>query len=306
MDGPDHLSAAAKAAWNAHMNAPELAVSAIHAVALEWTTATPAERERHWFRLHGDTDLAAWLAPLQPTHVHFGSEFCEHLLPSTRSLHQALRQAEQAGLCLALLTPLASPDVLAHLARLLPMLPAGAEVVVNDWGVAHELATRFPALRPVAGRVLCRMTKDPRLDARWAGRCGHGLEAPAMRGLFERLGIRRLEIDMPVFAEDEALDDLPLPAGVHLPYVYVAKGRMCRAGSLSMTGPERFAVGRRCQKECLRLSAVAERPGRGDACATVQVGNTLFSRHSDAMARVLRHAVGRGRVARLVVPGEPL
>jgi len=288
------------------MNVPELAVAACHALDLEWTAAPPAVRARHWQRIHGDAELAAWLAPLRPTHLYFGSEFCEHLLPSARALREALRQAADAGLRLVLPTPVASPAVLERLGALLPMLPAGSEVVVNDWGVAHELASRFPALRPVAGRVLCRMTKDPRLDAGWAGRCGHGLAAPTMCGLLARLGIHRLEMDVPVFADEAAFADLPLPTAVHLPYVYVAKGRMCRAGSLAVRGPERFAVGRRCQKECLRFSASVSRSGRADAAASVQLGNTLFSRHSAAMARSLRQAVDGERVARLVVPGAPL
>ncbi len=288
------------------MNAPELAVTATRAVDLDWSAAAPAERARHWQRLHGDAELAAWLAPLAPTHLYFGSEFCEHLLPSPRALREALRQADARGLRFALLTPVASPAVLERLEALLPLLADGMEVVVNDWGVAHLLATRFPALGAVAGRVLCRMTKDPRLDAGWAARCAHGLAAPTQRALFARLGIRRLELDMPLFPDDDALDALPLPAGVHLPYVYVAKGRMCRAGALAMRGPERFAVGRRCQKECLRFSAAAVRPGREDACAAVQLGNTLFSRHSAAMAQALRQAAGSGRIARLVVAGEPL
>ncbi len=288
------------------MNAPELAVAACHALDLAWTAAATAERAEHWQRLHGDAELATWLAPLQPTHLYFGSEFCEHLLPSARALREALSQAKSAGLRLVLLTPVASPEVLTQLDVLLPTLPAGSEVVVNDWGVAHELASRFGDLRPVAGRVLCRMTKDPRIDAGWAGRCGHGLAAPTMHALFSRLGIRRLEIDVPLFADEEVFADLPLPAAVHLPYVYVAKGRMCRAGSLSVTGTERFAVGRRCQKECLRFSALASRPGRADVAASVQLGNTLFSRHSAAMASSLRQAVDSKRVARLVVPGAPL
>lgn len=288
------------------MNAPELAVAAVHTLDLQWVAASPAARARHWQRLHGDAELAAWLAPLQPTHLYFGSEFCEHLLPSVRALREALRQAEDVGLRLVLLTPVASPEVLVRLDALLPLLPAGSEVVVNDWGVAHELASRFPAVRPVAGRVLCRMTKDPRLDAGWAGRCGHGLAAPTMRALFARLGIRSLEIDVPLFAGEAAFADLPLPTAVHLPYVYVAKGRMCRAGALAVEGPERFAVGRRCQKECLRFSALASRPGRADAGASVQLGNTLFSRHSAEMAHSLRQAVDGKRVARLVVPGAPL
>lgn len=288
------------------MNAPELAVTATRALALDWMAAPQQAREQHWQQLHGDAGLAAWLAPLKPTHLYFGSEFCEHLLPSVPALREALKQAQAQQLRFALLTPVASPDVLSQLDVLLPMLSAGMEVVVNDWGVAYQVATRFPALQSVAGRVLCRMTKDPRLSQSWASQYGHGLAAATTRGLFERLGIHRLEIDMPLFADDDTLAEMPLPTAVHLPYVYVAKGRMCRAGALSVTGPERFAVGRRCQKECLRLSATASRPGREDACATVQLGNTLFSRHSDAMARALLAAVGKGQVARLIVPGESL
>jgi hypothetical protein len=288
------------------MSVSELAVTATRMIDLAWTAGAAAARERHWQRIHGDAALAAWLAGLQPTHLHFGSEFCEHLLPVERSLRQAMRQAEEAGLRFVLLTPVASPAVLDRLHGLLPMLPAGTEVVANDWGVAHELCMRFPALRPVAGRVLCRMTKDPRVDAGWAGRCGHGLASATTRALFGRLGIRRLELDMPVFAEDGALEGLPLPAGVHLPYIYVAKGRMCRAGGLSVTGAERFAVGRRCRKECLSVSAEASRPGRSDACPSIQLGNTLFSRHSDAMAQALRRAADAERIGRLVVAGEPL
>jgi hypothetical protein len=288
------------------MNAPELAVTTVRAVDLAWTAAPSAERARHWQRVHDDVDLAAWLAPLVPTHLYFGSEFCEHLLPSPRALRDALRQADAHGLRFALLTPVASPEVLERLEELLPLLADGMEVVVNDWGVARLVATRFPALGAVAGRVLCRMTKDPRLDADWAGRCAHALAAPTLHALFARLGIRRLELDMPLFPDTGALDGLPLPAGVHLPYVYVAKGRMCRAGALATSGPERFAVGRRCQKECLRFSAAAVRPGREDACAAVQLGNTLFSRHSESMAQILRQAAGRGQISRLVVAGEPL
>lgn len=78
-------------------------------------------------------ELAGWRAPLRPTRLDFGSEFCEHLLPSARALREALHRAEDAG------------------------------------------------------------------------RCGRGLAAPMMRALFARLGIERLEIDVPLFADDAAV-----------------------------------------------------------------------------------------------------
>ena len=97
-----------------------------------------------------------------------------------------------------------------------------------------------------------------------------------------------------------------LPKGVHLPYFYVAKGRMCRPGAMAVTGTERFAVGRRCRKECLTLAATTARPGRSDNWPTLHVGNALLSRHSPEMSRTLRAAAGEGAIERVIVPGEPL
>lgn len=289
------------------MNMTEFAVAAVNPIALDWIGASRPEREAHWTRVHCDPELASWLAGLTPTHLYFGSEFCEHLLPSGGVLQRVLRFAEGRALKFALLTPVASPDVLRRLETLLPLLPPGAEVIVNDWGVGRLVAERFPDLRAVAGRILCRMVKDPRLAAtEWSGQCGLNLDSAPLQAVLRRIGIRRFEIDMPLFADAATLRSLSLPKGVHLPYFYVAKGRMCRPGAMAVTGTERFAVGRRCRKECLTLAATTARPGRSDNWPTLHVGNALLSRHSPEMSRTLRAAAGEGAIERVIVPGEPL
>ncbi|MCW5580531.1 MAG: hypothetical protein KIS72_04245 [Luteimonas sp.] len=289
------------------MSAQEIAVAAVDPIALEWIGAGRTGREAHWRALHGDAGLAGWLADLQPTHFHFGSEFCEHLLPSARTLRLALRRATAAALQFVLLTPVASPEVLRRLEALLPLLPEGTEVVVNDWGVGRLIAERFPACRITAGRILCRMVKDPRLAGpEWAQQCDHGLDSAPLMAVLRRIGVERLEIDLPLFAELDSLGRLPLPKAVHFPFFYIAKGRMCRPGSMSLARTERFAVGRRCRKECRNLAATASRPGRQDASTTLHVGNTLFCRHEEGAFGVLRKAWDARLVDRVVVPGEPL
>jgi hypothetical protein len=264
-----------------------------------------AARQAYWREKQGDPYLAGWLAAFAPTHLYLGSEFCEHLLPSPRAVNIGLRQAHERGLRFCLLTPVASPQVIRDLAALLPLLPEDAEVVVNDWGVAGLVRESHPALRRVAGRILCRMIKDPRLPGSdWAVQCGFDF-AP-LQPLFERAGFQQMETDTPLFADGDAFSRLPLPWSVHLPWFFVAKGRMCRIGALRQQGPERFAVGRRCKKECLGVSARIERPAGPDHWESWQVGNTIFGRHSRAMVDAVMAAVAKGQVQRLVVPGEAL
>ncbi|MGL1834700.1 hypothetical protein ACKVEX_13980 [Rhodocyclaceae bacterium SMB388] len=289
------------------MTITELAISAVTPPTLGWAHADASTRMRHWFDIVEDAPLAHWLARFELTHLYLGSEFCEHLLPSAHTLRRGLARAAEAGLQLALLTPVASPQVVRQLAELLPMLPEHAEVVVNDWGVAALLAESHTGLRPIAGRILCRMIKDPRLSGeKWAPQCAPAVDSGPRHALLQRLGLTRIELDMPMFADLHTFSDLPCAKGVHLPYAYVAKGRMCRPGSMSLSGSERFAVGRKCRKECLSLSAVVERPGADDPHATVQLGNTVFSRHTDGMLRVLMSAADQGAIERVIVPGERL
>ncbi len=287
------------------MTVVEFAVSAVVPPSLEWIDGDEGLRTGHWLGLFDEPGLARWLGSLRPTHLYLGSEFCEHLLPTPRTLKKALQSATAVGLRTTLLTPVASPDVIRKLSALLPLLPEQGEVVINDWGVAALVSESYPELRPIAGRILCRMIKDPRLPGPdWAPQCAPALDSGSLYSLFGRLGLERIELDVPLFPAKDFFARLPFPKGVHLPYVYVAKGRMCRPGSMSLCGPDRFAVGRECRKECLTLSSVSERPGSDDAMSTMQIGNTVFSRHTQEMLDIVMDACLKGAIERLIVPGE--
>ncbi|HRG71323.1 MAG TPA: hypothetical protein PLH95_06770 [Thauera aminoaromatica] len=286
-----------------------IAVAMVRPRALERLGADTPARAAFWSATLHDEALAAWLAPLRPTRLHVGSEFCERLLPEPAQLARTLAEASVAGLEVCLLTPVASPEVLRALDALFTLLPPGAEVVVNDWGVALRLRERHPLLQAVAGRILCRMLKDPRLgNPQYAPPAAHGFASPWTRRLLARLGIARVEIDLPLFASADSFAGVPLPLGVHLPFAFVAKGRMCRTAGLAREGPERFAARPFCHHECLGLAARTERTrdGTHDAWETLHVGNTVFCRHSAANLATLASAVAAGRVARLIVPGETL
>lgn len=288
------------------MTQPQLAISLTRPAPLDWATRDERERRQGWSRLLGDEDLGAWVASLPPTHLYFGSEFCEHLLPGRRTLHNGLELAREHQLQFALMTPVSSPGVIHELRQLLPLLPPATEVIVNDWGIARLLRNSFPDLKPAAGRILCRMIKDPRLGSpEWAPQCNPATESSYFQAILARLTLARLEIDVPMFASADTFASTALPMAVHLPYAYVAKGRSCRPGSMSIDGPERFAPGRKCKKECLSLTATTVRPDRHDRWPTRHTGNAIYSRHTPEMLAAVRAAVAAKHIARLIVPGEP-
>ncbi|MCV2218688.1 hypothetical protein [Thauera sp. Sel9] len=282
----------------------ELAVSMVNPMSLSEADDS-ATRYAWWRNALGDHELASWLANFTPTHLYVGSEFCEHLLPGLRTWEKAIAHAQTVQCRVSLLTPIASPQLIRDLGKLLPSLTDGSEVIVNDWGTAHFIHERFPALHLIAGRLLCRMMKDPRLDLA-AQTAAFRFDPRPLRAIFARLGIRRMEIDVPLSSDVDTFFTLPLPAGVHVPFACVAKGRMCRIGSSSIRGPERFAVGRKCRKECLKVSAQLERPGFRDTRDVYQIGNSIISKHSATMFEVVRNAIERGFISRIVVPGEPI
>lgn len=268
-----------------------------------------------------DNSAQAWLAALDSqhagasalpkdatvTHLHFGNEFCERLLPEAGVLSQALESAGRFGVELVLATPMLADKGLEQLRTLLRQLPDGSEVVANDFGTLRILQREFGTLRPVAGRMLCKVIKDPRLpNETWARLYPPGITAPPFVALLQRLGVVRMEMDVAPFAQAEDFADLPLPVAVHAPYGYSVKGRICRPGSLHQIGPDKFAPDHDCHKECLvyRGAMKREGPAAGRDLHTFQRGNTLFYRHSPAMQQAFSQAVDNGWIGRLVVAGD--
>lgn len=238
------------------------------------------------------------------SHLYFGSEYCEHLFPDDAAIALAVQIAGRFGLRFVLATPIACDGVIDRLAAVAPTLPAGSEVVVNDWGVAAWLRANAPHLVPVAGRQLAKMIKDPRLpSATWLKVYPSNYDAAPFAAFLDRLGIARVELDVPPFATPEVFAVSGLGVTVWAPYAYVAKGRICKIGSLRQELPEKFAPGRRCHHECLGLleSEAEGAPSKAGGLRTYSRGTTMFYRHDAAMRAVVREAAGRGLISRLVL-----
>src|SRR3990172_9007931 len=81
--------------------------------------------------------------------LYFGNEFCDHLIPSPRTLSEALALSRELGLRFSLVTPMVTDSGIDALGRLFRSLPDGSEVIASDWGVLRLVRTEFPSLIPI-------------------------------------------------------------------------------------------------------------------------------------------------------------
>ena len=252
----------------------------------------------------GDPEIAALLpAGVAASHLYFGSEFCEHLFPEPQAVERAAAIAAQLGLTLVLATPIANDSLVARILAAAAVLPSTAEILINDWGVASALRAAQPQRRLVAGRQLAKMIKDPRVSSpAWMKPYPSSYGAAGYRRILDRLEIGRIELDVPPFATPETFSVADLAVSVWAPFAYVAKGRICKIGSLRLRAEEKFAPGCSCHHECLGVVEVSTEPSLAGIVSYAR-GNSIYYRHNAAMAEVVRVALANGSVTRLVLSG---
>ena len=235
------------------------------------------------------------------THLYFGSEYCEHLFPNDDDLAVALVQAKRLGLIFVLPTPIANDELLTRILAAVKRLPAGSEILANDWGVAQLMKTQFPGFRMVAGRQLAKVIKDPRMPAPALHKVyPSNYSAQPFARLLSGFGIRQVELDVPPFATPETFAVNELDVTIWAPYAYIAKGRICKVGSLGQKTEDKFAPGRPCHRECLGILE-REPDSAVSGLRTYSRGTTMFYQHDAAMFDVLRAAIAQGHVTRLVL-----
>ena len=263
----------------------------------------------NWPRLLGleAGEFATLTGGRNVSRIHFGNEFCERLLPSRTKVETALKTATACGLGFGLALPILTDEGIAQADELLGAMPDGTEVTVNDWGLMRRMGRRFPALRAIAGRLLCKILKEPRVpSATYMELGGHGFMTPGLEALFARMGVGRVEIDVPPFARTQDLSAPRLRVSAHVPFGFATTGRICRIGNLRQPGARKFATDHSCARECLTYltGMTAPREPGNDPMVIFQRGNTTFYRHTAAMTAALAEAVAAGTVDRVVISGD--
>ena len=188
------------------------------------------------------------------THLYFGCEFCEYRLPDKGQLDQFMELSNADDLIPVFVTPVVSDYGLGRLQECFSVLrerQPGMAVVVNDYGVAELLRTRFPELSMVAGRVLDKLSHDARVTQsglqmyygsegmRYASE--PGVISHYAQEVFRRYRIERFEFDLPKTGIH--LPESKRYFSLYWPFHYLTTGRVCLFRSMTQAPKDRFLVG---------------------------------------------------------------
>ncbi|MHB8983745.1 MAG: hypothetical protein ACYC4E_00120, partial [Carboxydocellales bacterium] len=208
--------------------------------------------------------------------LYFGNEFCEQRIPDLQAVKLALRAAQERELEFTLVTPYVTDLGLAALLPLFQYLSQRGEpeIVVNDWGVLKMLSSNFPRLRPVLGRLLNKMIRDPRVAGTFARdvdasksvsskgipSAGAGVfrrfgVTNRVRCLLKSMGVVRIELDNLLQGIDLNFPQLNLAGSLYYPYGCVTTGRACLMGSLDLPAEEKFKPRPNCRRQCREYTA---------------------------------------------------
>jgi hypothetical protein len=246
-------------------------------------------------------DVAAQVGELVITRILYGTEFCEHLIPST-----TIRTA--CDLPFTLLTPYVGDRGLARLRPLFAELRDGDEVVFNDWGVLNVLRRDYPSLVPVQGRLLMKSLRDPRVmgiygeaptTATLRVLQGSNLDNRAYTAMLSQFNVRLAEVDgLP----QGNLFGAGIDMAAYLPFGFISTARVCQAAGLGYSKDDKFQPAAACRHECqtfLLEHTYTNSPFENRDQRFWLKGNTYFYSHTLPMVSALLDAARAGQLKRL-------
>jgi len=242
--------------------------------------------------------------PFQLEQIRLGNEFCERLIPTTNQVNKAITLANQFHLGFALVLANLTDQGHKKLQRILPILPHGCEIVVNDWGTAYLVTLAHPNLKVTAGRLLCKHLKEARISTpaedpivKWP------VSNEQFLSVLADLNIQHAEVDLAPHTRipDKKIRGISL--GMHLERGYSAKSHVCTVGSLHQPDADKFTSGHRCRRECLEYITRVPKIiyPRKNSLEMYQRGTTWFYNYSDRMNQSIALALQNQRVDRAIV-----
>lgn len=262
--------------------------------------------------------------------MYFGCEFCEYRLPPLPDVERTFHEARSRNWGFSFIAPYATEDAVKKSREILDFLAAhepqanghgATEVIVNDWGFLRLLEREYPALTPVAGRMINKMLRDPRVTGRLepsrtpqsqlAARSLQAIRESTMtsdlfRQFLSGFGVRRFEMENLIQGLDMDFASMGVEASLYLPFGFVATGRVCMMAGIHLPPGEKFTPGAPCAFECQVYTVDMKNTNRlfPDTTLYTLKGNTVFYIQEERHLRQALEDAERCKVSRIVYQPE--
>lgn len=221
-------------------------------------------------------------------YLYFGTEFCEHLIPTEEELRKWIKICERDNLVPVFVTPVVSDWGLNRLKVCLDLIRTElqeAEIVVNDYGVAELIRSCYPGLKIIFGRVLDKLTHESRALSNefedYYGTKGiqYAVHPGNISGYSQKalsiFRVNRYEFDLP--SVGISLPPNSFHYSLYWPFSFLTTGRICMFHSFEENGVNRFLAGyNSCKKICRTTDLVLRKPLNGFRTKNGQFTNELY------------------------------
>jgi hypothetical protein len=205
--------------------------------------------------------------------IYYGQETCENLIPTLKHVQQALEFCKKNEYSFTLTTPYVGPKGMDRLRKLFEFLNTEepeTEIVINDFGVLHLLNTEYTNLKPVLGRLLLKMKRDPRFSVsgfeianveiknlkkvevnQQQALQGSTLELPVYQEFLKSIDIQRVSLDtLTQRMNQKALNKWGFPVDLYWPWTYITSSRSCAVAAHTQLRKEFHPTDEPCHYQC--------------------------------------------------------
>lgn len=198
-------------------------------------------------------------APKDISHIYYGNEFCDFLLPKKKDIESLNKSKRKKGIDFSIVIPYVNQrnfDKAAELLKFLNKTLPGIEIIVNDWGILHMIAGRFKKLIPVAGRLLNRQKQGffvktvsegmklitelglNRHDKEYLS--SSILQNNYILKILFKMGVRRIGLDN--ILQGINIEGYQGEIDIYYPYVYLTTSNYCLTANLDKSYPYRKKI----------------------------------------------------------------
>jgi len=229
--------------------------------------------------------------------IYFGQETCENLIPPVKLIEKAVEYCSEKEYLFSFATPYVSPKGMEKLRKIFAFLNENApdsEVVINDFGVLHLLNTEFTNLKPVLGRLLIKVKRDPRyslsgfeianieiknlkhIKANQAEALqGSTLELHVYQEFLKEKGIERIGIDALTQGINlKTIKKWNFPVDIYWPWTYITSGRNCMIAAHTQPGKKLHPTDESCNFQCKKFEFTFQSDKQ--MLPSVARGNTIW------------------------------